>query len=133
MTSRHHRSLITLVAAAFLIALSGCSGTPGLWVGGSMGSGTRTVTRGDELIIRMRASATGAQTWRVSSFDSLMLRITQTARASTSPDGERIFTIRFTARTPGRCDVELRRIALGPKGEGEIGERRTFKVRIRER
>ena len=116
--------------------LAGCATTSGSVpsVAGSRGGGTRTVSVGDELVIRIPGSARGgAATWRVSSFDSLMLRQTQPARRGTARDGRPEWTVRFVARTPGNCEIILTRTLLGPDGKGEIGERRRYRVRIRNR
>ena len=115
--------------------LAGCATTSGSVpsVAGSTGSGTRTVSVGDELVIRIPGSAQGAATWRVSSFDSLMLQRTQTARRGTAGDGRPEWTARFVARTPGNCEIVLTRTLLGPDGGGEVGERRRYRVRIRSR
>ncbi len=116
--------------------LAGCATTSGSLptVAGSSGGSTRTVSVGDELVIRIPGSAQGgAATWRVSSFDSLMLRRTQTARRGTGTDGRPEWTARFVARTPGNCEIVLTRTRPGPDGKGEIGERRRYRVRIRNR
>ena len=103
-----------------------------LSLAGGAGSGTRTVSRGNEVVIRFPGAArTGAATWRVSSFDSKMLRPTQRARRGTGSDGRPEWTARFVARNPGNCEIVLTRVAVGPDGEGEVGETRRFRIRIR--
>jgi hypothetical protein len=115
--------------------LAGCATTSGSVpsVAGSTGSSTRTVSVGDELVIRIPGAAQGAATWRVSSFDSLMLQRTQTARRGTGSDGRPEWTVRFVARTPGNCEIVLTRTQLGADGDGEVGERRRYRIRIRSR
>ncbi len=116
--------------------LAGCATTSGSVpsVAGARGGGSLTVSFGDELVIRIPGSAqSSAATWRVSSFDSLMLRQTQAARRGTGSDGRPEWTVRFVARTPGNCEIILTRTLLGPDGKGEIGERRRYRVRIRNR
>ncbi len=116
--------------------LAGCATTSGSVpsVAGSRGGGTRTVSVGDELVIRIPGSAQGgAATWRVSSFDSLMLRRTQIARRGTGRHADPEWTVRFVGRTPGNCEIVLTRTLLGRDGQGEIGERRRYRVRIRNR
>ena len=132
------RSTPALVAPLLLLIamLAGCATTSGSvpLVAGSSGGGTRTVSLGDELVIRIPGSAQAvAPSWRVSSFDSLMLRRTQTSRRGTGSDGRPEWTARFVARTPGNCEITLTRTLLGPDGEGEIGERRRYPIRIRNR
>ena len=90
--------------------------------------GIHRVSVGDELVLRFPASKqTGAAKWRLSSFDSLMLTVTQWPRR----EGDQ-WIMRFAARTPGDTDVVVTRTATGPDGSGSVGERRRFQIRIRE-
>ena len=57
----------------------------------------------------------------------------QPPRRGTDSDGRPEWTIRFVARNPGNCEIVLTRRLLGPDGEGEIGERRRYRIRIRNR
>ena len=119
-----------------LVAVAGCASTsrsePS--VAGSTGSGTRTVSLGDEVVVRIPGSAQqGVASWRVSSFDSVMLRRRQPLRRGTDRDGIPEWTVRFEARTPGNCFIVLTRTSLGPDGTGEVGETRRIQLRIRNR
>jgi hypothetical protein len=88
--------------------------------------GIHRVSVGDELVLRFPVSKqTGAAKWRLTSFDSMMLRVTQRPRL----EGSQV-VIRFAARTPGETDVIVTRTATGPDGSGSVGERRRFRVRI---
>lgn len=117
-----------------LVVAGGCaSSRSGPVIVGSIGVGTHTVSVGDEVVIRIPGDpGTGAAPWRVSSYDSVMLRLAQAARPATGSDGRTQWTVRFVARTPGNSDIVLTRVAVGTDGTGEIGERRRFKIRIRD-
>ena len=87
--------------------------------------GIHRISVGDELVLHFPVSKTGAAKWRLTSFDSLMLRVTQRPRLEA-----RQWVLRFVARTPGETDVVVTRTATNPDGSGSIGERRRFRVRI---
>ena len=136
MRLQNSRALVNLSLLLLSAILAGCASTsrsvPS--VAGSTGGGTRTVSLGDELVIRIPGSAQqGAAAWRVTSFDSLRLRRSQPPRRGTDSDGRPEWTVRFVARNPGNCEIVLTRRLLGPDGEGEIGERRRYRIRIRNR
>ena len=94
---------------------------------------TRVVGLGDEIVIRFPGvAATGAPRWRLTSFDSLMMSLSQRPRLEDDTRGGRRWTIRFTARTPGETEVVITRTAVDADGRGTIGERRRFRIRILE-
>ena len=88
--------------------------------------GIHRLSVGDELVLRFPASKqTGLAKWRLTSFDSMMLRVTQRPRLEGSQ-----WILRFVARTPGNTDVVVTRTTTGPDGSGSVGERRRFQIRI---
>ncbi len=116
-----------LVPALVLTLVFGCAASSSEPTASGRGlGGIHRVSVGDELVLRFPASKqTGAAKWRLNSFDSLMLTVTQRPRL----EGNQ-WVLRFAARTPGNTDVVVTRTATGPDGAGSIGERRRFQVRI---
>jgi len=130
MSPRALHTVVTLTAALAFMFLTGCasSGAP---VTGSRDR-TRTVSVGNEVIIRLPASTTSPE-WRLASFDSLKMTLTSRPRlVEAESNGEREWVARFIARVPGQVDIEFRRVAAGPNASGPIGERKRFRFRIRE-
>ena len=121
------RSIRCLVLALALALVFGCAASSSEPTASGRGlGGIHRVSVGDELVLRFPASKqTGLAKWRLTSFDSLMLRVTQRPRL----EGKH-WVLRFAARTPGETDVVVTRTATGPDGSGSIGERRRFRVRI---
>ncbi len=122
------RSIRCLVLALALALVFGCAASSSEPTASGRGlGGIHRVSVGDELVLRFPASKqTGLSKWRLSSFDSLMLRVTQRPRL----EGKQ-WVLRFAARTPGETDVVVTRTATNPDGSGSIGEQRRFRVRIR--
>ncbi len=122
------QSVRFLVVALALTLVFGCatsSSTEPTASGRGLG-GIHRISVGDELVLRMPVSKqTGTAKWRLTSFDSMMLRVTQRPRL----EGTQM-VLRFVARTPGETDVVVTRTATSPDGSGSIGERRRFRVRI---
>ncbi|MHC5025104.1 MAG: hypothetical protein ACYTGG_14570 [Planctomycetota bacterium] len=124
-----------LVALILLLSAAACSpprGDPTVSGGFVMGD-TRTVSVGDEIVIRFPAQdRTGAAKWRLTSFDSALLRLTQRPQLTpTGQDGSPEWTVRFVARMGGITEVVLTRSLPGADGTGEVGERRRFRIRVR--
>ena len=122
------RTCCLALALAVTLACGCASSSSEPSVSGRGLGGIHRVSVGDELVLRFPASKqTGAAKWRLSSFDSLMLTVTQRPRR----EGDQ-WIMRFAARTPGDTDVVVTRTATGPDGSGSVGERRRFQIRIRE-
>jgi hypothetical protein len=122
----------SVVIALALVLLAGCassSSTDPSVSGFAMGS-TRNVSRGDEVVIRLPAAEGGATKWRVASFDSRMLGMTQRPRLDPGAEGRPgEWTVRFEARAIGETEVVL--TSTGAGGTVAAGERRRFRIRIR--
>jgi hypothetical protein len=131
-----HLPLRTLSAAALALALlGGCesststsSGKPSVSGRTVVPGGTRTVSRGEDVVIRIPAADSGKTKWRLTEFDSRMLRLTQRARLDRTNDGRLEWTFRFEARTVGTTEIVLQRTAAS---SGDVGERRRITIRIR--
>ncbi len=121
------RSCLVLVLVLGLTVAGGCASSSSEPTASGRGiGGIHRVSVGDELVLRFPVSKqTGTAKWRLTSFDSLMLRVTQRPRM----EGSQV-VLRFAARTPGETDVIVTRTATGPDGSGSVGERRRFRVRI---
>lgn len=129
--STPHRpvSALALVVVLTSTIVCGCASSASEPTASHRGiGGIHRVSVGDELVIRMPASKeTGAAKWRLASFDSLMLTVTQRPQLEGTQ-----WVMRFAARTPGDTDVVVARTAPGSDGSGSVGERRRFQVSIRE-
>lgn len=118
---------VVLVLAATIVCGCASSSSEPTASGRGIG-GIHRVKVGDELVLRFPASQqTGTAKWRLTSFDSLMLTVTQRPQL----EGKQ-WVMRFAARTPGDTDVVVTRTATGTDGSGSVGERRRFQVRINE-
>jgi len=124
MPTRCCHVLVLILGLALACGCASSSSEP--TVSGRGIGGIHRVSVGDELVLRLPVSKqTGAAKWRLTSFDSMMLRVTQRPRL----EGNQVI-LRFAARTPGETDVIVTRTATGPDGSGSVGERRRFRVRI---
>jgi len=124
MPTRCCHVLVLILGLALACGCASSSSEP--TVSGRGIGGIHRVSVGDELVLRCPVSKqTGVAKWRLTSFDSMMLRVTQRPRLEGSQ-----WILRFVARTPGNTDVVVTRTATGPDGSGSIGERRRFRVRI---
>jgi predicted secreted protein len=128
------RILLIPVISLLLVVISGCASSSTPSVSGFGLGNDRVVSRGDEVVILLPASSeTGRSKWRLTSFDSRMLTVTQTPRLeATGSSGRPQWTVRFVARTPGETEVVLTRNAVGSDGVGTVGERMRFKITILE-
>jgi hypothetical protein len=120
-----------LLLTLALVMLAGCASSGGPSVSGFPLLGSRVVSVGDDVVIRLPTTAAGGSKWRVTSFDSVMLRRAHRPVLERGSNGRPEWVVRFVARTPGETEIVFTRQALSADGRGSIGERTRFTVRIR--
>jgi Chagasin family peptidase inhibitor I42 len=116
--------MLTVFSLGVLVGIVGCaSGDPG--VSGVGLFNRRNVFVGDTVTISLPATDENGDAWRLTGFDSSVLR---PQVRSGEFDGSKQ-TFKFTAGVPGETDVTFQRVRAGRA----VDERQTYHVIVRNR
>jgi hypothetical protein len=119
------RSLSVLLASLALAACVPACASSDPSVSGVGLFNRRNVFKGDTVTISLPADMESGDTWKITRFDSVVLR--PQPGSGEFRNGRLVF--RFTAAVPGTADLEFQRI----RGNRSVDERRTYRVIVRDR